>query len=378
MTDRTFCLDARTVHPHFPGVGRYAASLAHALPAVLEPSERLVVLRDQTAPAAWVHGDTGSGRVQVVDVAVSPFSLRQQWVIPPLLRRLDVGLYHSPYYLMPVRPGVPTVVTLHDLIPLRYPQLFTTTQRLIYRVATRLALRASRVVISVSAATAQDVEALLGLSAERVVVIPEAADPSFRPQPDAVVAALRQRLSLPQEYVLYVGSNKPHKNLVRLVEAWARLRPAGTVLVIAGAWDARFPQARQRAVALGVTEHVHFIGPVADADLAALYSGALLFVFPSECEGFGLPVLEAMACGVPIACSNVSSLTEVAGEVAVRFAPHDVDAIAAAIASLLRDADRRTDLSRRGVERAAQFSWDAAARATLAVYRNATALPAQR
>ncbi len=370
MMDSTFCLDARTVHPHFPGVGRYAASLAVALAACIDASEQLVVLRDSGQSSAWPPADTMGAHVQIVDVPLSPFSVRQQWVVPHLLRHLGVTLYHSPYYMMPFWPGVPTVVTLHDLIPLRYPHLFTREQRLVYRIATRLAVRAARRVVTVSAAAAQDISDLLRVPAERVVVIPAAADPTFRPQSASAIAATRGRLSLPPRYALYVGTNKPHKNLVRLIEAWARVHVGDATLVIAGVWDARFPEAQRRAAALGVSDSVHFLGRVAEADLPALYAGALLFVFPSEHEGFGLPVIEAMACGVPVACSSAASLAEVAGEAALHFAPHDVESMAAAIGALLADTDLRAEMSRRGTARAAQFSWATAAHLTLAVYRD--------
>lgn len=372
MTRSTFCLDARTVHPHFPGVGRYTANLAIALAACLDANEQLVVLRDPRQPSSWLRTDAGA-RVRVVDVPVSPFAVRQQLIVPRLLQRLGTAVYHSPYYLMPFWSGVPTVVTLHDLIPLHYPRLFTPTQRLAYRVATRLAVRAARRIVAVSAAAADDIQQRLRVPAERIAIIPEAADPAFRPLAAAAIAAARHRLSLPPRYALYVGSNKPHKNLVRLIEAWARLRAGGAVLVIAGVWDARFSDAQQRAATLGVADSVRFLGPIVAADLPALYGGALLFVFPSEYEGFGLPVIEAMACGVPVACSSAASLAEVTGEAALRFAPHDVEAMAAAIDSLLTDADRRADLSQRGAARAAQFSWATAAQQTLAVYRSVSA-----
>ena len=126
MKDPTLCLDARTVHPHFPGVGRYAANLAGALMKCLDQSERLLVLRSPSQANVW---PAPGARVQFVDVPLSPFSVRQQWAVPPLLRRHAVSMYHSPYYLMPYRPGVPTVVTLHDVIPLQYPRWFTLSQR---------------------------------------------------------------------------------------------------------------------------------------------------------------------------------------------------------------------------------------------------------
>jgi glycosyltransferase involved in cell wall biosynthesis len=362
-----FCLDARTVHPHFPGVGRYALNLARGVATCLEPSERLMVLRD---PAGAPRRDfPDADAVQVVDVALSPFTLRQQWMIPRLLRRLDAQLYHSPYYLIPFRPGMPCIVTMLDFIPMRYPQFFTPVQRLVFALSVRLAARAARLIIALSAATARDVERFLRVAPERIVIVPAAADPVFRPRSVAEVAALSARLQLPQRYVLYVGSNKPHKNLVRLIDAWARLQPQPFPLVLAGPWDARYPDAKQRVASLDLGAAVRFLGAVTAADLPVLYAGALALVLPSEFEGFGFPVVEAMACGVPVVCSNTASLPEVAGDAAVLFDPLDAEAMARAIGAVLDDAGLQAELKRRGAERAAQLSWEQTAQATLRAYR---------
>ena len=365
------CLDVRTAQEHFPGVGRYAANLARALIPSLAESERLVLLGSGWPPPTVLPDGIGT---RVVNTPLSPFSLRQQWTLPRLLRAVGADLYHSPFYLMPFRPGVPAVVTIYDLIPLRHPRYFTPTQRLVFAVTVRLAVRAAQVVIAPSAATAHDLQSFLGLAADRIAVIGVAADPAFRPQDTAAIAAVRTRLKLAERYVLYVGSNKPHKNLVRLVEAWARLQPQALPLVIAGAWDPRYMEARHRAEALGLGDAVHFLGRVPEDALPGLYSGATLFVFPSLWEGFGLPVIEAMACGVPVACSATSGLIEVAGQHAVFFDPLDVDAMAHTIREILGDANQRAMLARRSLERAGQFSWGQTARHTLGVYRRLIAV----
>jgi len=199
-----------------------------------------------------------------------------------------------------------------------------------------------------------------------------AAGPRFKPADPSASDELRHRLGLPDHYALYVGINKPHKNLPRLVEAFARIthHVSRFTLVIAGHEDPRYPQARERAAALGL-DSVMFLGAVAEEDLPALYSGADLFVFPSLYEGFGLPVIEAMACGTPVACSNVSSLPEVAGDAALLFDPHTPESIAAAICQTLQNAELRERLRRRGLEQAGHFSWEHAARLTLEAYRQA-------
>jgi alpha-1,3-rhamnosyl/mannosyltransferase len=186
--------------------------------------------------------------------------------------------------------------------------------------------------------------------------------------------AVRRKYGLPEYFVLYLGSNKPHKNLGRLVEAWAQFRNSKfeiRSLVVAGHWDSRYPQAQQKATELGLGEAVRFLGDVSEADLPALYNLATVFAFPSLYEGFGLPPLEAMACGTPVVCANTSSLPEVVGDAALLFDPLDVPALAAALAQALSDADLRTALHARGLARARLFSWERTARETLAVYRQA-------
>ena len=367
-------VDGRCIQDHFPGIGRYTFNLTRAMLPLLTKSEHLVLLRDPTQPSSWDLIALAGKRVQVVDAPVSPFSLRQQWAIPQILRRLEADVYHSPYYLMPYRPKVPAVVTVYDLIPLLFPQHVSPTARLLFRWMTALALRTAPHVIVISQATRRDLLTFYHPPPQKVTAIPLAADPAFHPQPPAEIERVRRKYALPPDYLLYLGINKPHKNLVHLVEAWAQIHTTQyairtTSLVIAGAWDSRYPEPRQRAEALGLENVVRFLGPVPEADLPALYAGAALFVFPSLCEGFGLPVLEAMACGTPVVCSNTSSLLEIVGEAALTFDPLDVTEMAAKIEEALRNEALREEMKEKGLQRAAKFSWERTARETLKVYR---------
>ncbi|MEZ4663133.1 MAG: glycosyltransferase family 1 protein [Caldilineaceae bacterium] len=172
------------------------------------------------------------------------------------------------------------------------------------------------------------------------------------------------------QFLFYFGINKPHKNLPALIDAYAQWRTASAYpLVIAGAWDERYPEAKQAAAQKNLGDSVIFLGPIPDADLPALYAAATAFIFPSRYEGFGLPVLEAMACGTPVACSNTSSLPEVAGDAALLFAPDDINAIAGALTQLT-DSSTRLRLRERGLQQAARFTWRRTAEQTLAVYRS--------
>lgn len=359
-------LDARTATPRFPGIGRYVANLARALAELAPPGP--VLLYDPTTPPARLP----SSGLAPLPCAASPCGLTQQWRVPRALRRANAQLYHSTYYLMPYLPGAPTVLTVYDLIPLRYPRYFSVAQRLVFAVAHRLALRTARAVLAISEATRADLARAFGAAAEKVTVTPLAAAEQFRPQSPAAIDALRHRVELPDRYALYVGSNKPHKNLARLVEAFASVHRhpacASLRLIIAGRWDPRYPEAPTRARQLDVMDRVIFLPDVADDALPALYSGAELFVFASEYEGFGLPVLEAMACGTPVICANRSSLPEVAGDAARLVDPYDVTDLAAAIVELASRPERRAELQARGLAQAARFTWRRTAEQTYAAY----------
>jgi glycosyltransferase involved in cell wall biosynthesis len=358
-------LDARTATDHFPGIGRYVVNLAGALQRIA-PELDLTLLRDPAVAAQRLTLPD----LPMLDCATSPFALAQQWRVRSILRGLSATLYHSPYYLMPYRPGVPAVFTCHDLIPLIFQQYYTAPQRLIYRLTHWLALRTARLTIAVSQSTKDDLQRFFHVASDRIIVVPEGVDAHFQPPSHAAIDRVRQQYALPARYVLYFGSNKPHKNVPRLVEAFAKLGMKDQALVIAGHWDARYPEAKQATERLGLKNTVRFIGPVQDADLPALYGGAALFVFPSEYEGFGLPVLEAMACGAPVVCGNRSSLPEVAGDAALLCDPQDVESLAHTIEQALTDRDLRVTLQQRGLARAAQFSWEQTAQHTLKVYRS--------
>lgn len=376
-----YVLDGRTAQPHFPGIGRYVANLAAGLIPLLSADERLTIFYHPRYPLTL----PASPRVALAPVAASPFGLAQQWQMPRLLRLLRADLYHSAYIAMPYAPLTPTILTVYDLIPLLYPEHSSRQARALAGLLNRLALRAARVVLAISEATRRDYIRVLRVRPDKIVTVPLAA--AFEGQGlgvggqgsgarglesgrKAQASGVAPHATRHAPYVLYLGSNKPHKNLVRLVEAFARVTDHAARLVIAGAWDARYPEARRRAEALGLTDRIAFLGPVAEAELATLYAGAALFVFPSLYEGFGLPVLEAMACGVPVVCSNRSSLPEVAGDAAIQVDPLDVIALAAAIGRVLGDAALADDMRQRGLRQAARFSWTETAQQTLTVYRS--------
>ncbi len=376
MTAR-IVLDARTATDHFPGIGRYTVNLARAL-SQAAPDLDLWLLQDPSAAASRL----ALPELPRISCPVSPFALGQQWAVPRVLRRCGADVYHSAYYLMPYLPGVPAVLTYYDLIPIRYPHYYGRWQPLIYRLASLLALQTARLTLAISEATRGDLIRYFHLDPQRIAVTPLAAADSMRPATPERISQVRRKYRLPDQYVLYLGINKPHKNLVRLLEAWSlfsRRNPGSAVhLVIAGHWDERYPQAKRRCEELGLREVLTFAGPVSESDLPALYSGARLFVFPSLYEGFGLPVLEAMACGAPVICSNTSSLPEVAGDGAVLIDPFNIEAFAQALQDVLDDDARRQQLIERGLAQADRFSWDETARLTADAYRSLGSLEHSR
>ncbi|MBV9789133.1 MAG: glycosyltransferase family 4 protein [Chloroflexi bacterium] len=358
-------LDARATTPHFPGVSRATLGLLAGL-AEIEHSHHVAVLSWNENPLPG-HAAFSDPRFTRIPVRAAPLGLVQQWTLPLLSRSLRPDLWHAPFYVRPFA-GIPRpVVTIYDVIGRVVPgALPSPRSRLFFELAIRLSLRGAAQIITSSAATKRDLIAEYGVEPSCISVIPLAADRSFAPQPATAIRALRERYALPPRYLLYFGSNKPHKNQPLLVRAFARVQ-TNVPLVIAGAWDQRFDEPKQLVAELGLSDRVRFIHDVPAADVPALLSGALAFVFPSRYEGFGLPPLEAMACGTPVIASNSSSLPEVVGDAGLLVEP-EVAPLAEALQWLVDDPVLREDLAARGLERACGFTWAETARQTLAVY----------
>lgn len=365
-------IDGRYIQDHFPGIGRYTYNLVRALAALGVGVEWLVVSNPRLANTRYdLSALAAHSGVRLVSCDVGTFSLREQTALPRMVARLGVSLLHSPYYVKPYRLPMPSVLTYYDVIGLVYPESLPSARaRALFRLLSRLALAGADKVILLSESARRDVMRHFRVAEAKTVVIHPAADPQFQPQPAPAVERVRQKYGLDGPYALYVGINKPHKNVETLVEAWARAKPHG-VLVLAGREDPRYPQARQRVAALGLERCVRFLGDVPEADLPALYTGAALFAFPSLYEGFGLPVLEALACGTPALVSDASSLPEAAGEAGWCLPPHDVEAWAAALSRAIADPGWRAQAGARGIAHAARFTWAHTAAQTVASYRRA-------
>jgi glycosyltransferase involved in cell wall biosynthesis len=307
---------------------------------------------------------------------------RAQWVrgeqtlLPRLAARHDVEVLHSLASTAPAIGRYRRVVTVHDLIYARFPEAHAGIRDLGMRMLVPLAVRRSHRVIVDSHSTADDLVELLGTSRERIDVVPLGLGSVRRDEP-AAEQVVRERLRLGRRRIaLSLSAKRPHKNLSALIDALALIeverRP---LLVLPGYSTTHEQELRERAAAAGVNEDVRFLGWLEDELVEGLWSIADVFVYPSLYEGFGLPVLEAMARGVPVACSNASSLPEVAGDAALLFDPNDVSAIAAALQRLLDRPAEAQRLRERGFAQARLFSWERTAKATLEVYRRALDRP---
>jgi glycosyltransferase involved in cell wall biosynthesis len=306
----------------------------------------------------------------------SPWSriLWEQFVQPWVLWRSQMDLLHAPAFVSPLLTPVPTLVTIHDLSFIRFPELFRPLNRLYLSVMTRFSCRRARRIIAVSEATAVETATLLDVPLERIDVIPHGVDHSrFRPLSDERIATFRREKGLPDRYILFLGTLEPRKNLLALVEAYADVRLAhpDTQLVIAGGKGWYYQEIFQRVEQLNLLNTVRFTGFVPDEELPLWYNAATVFVYPSLYEGFGLPLLEAMSCGVPVIGADASCTPDVVGTAGLLFSPNDDQALVEGLVSLLNDATLRRQLSEQGLCRAARFTWEAASQATVDSYRRA-------
>jgi len=280
-------------------------------------------------------------------------------------------LFHATEHLLLPLRRVPTVLTVHDMIFKLFPQHQKRLNYWYLNAAMPLYCRRASAIITVTEASKRDIVAHYHLPPDKVTVIYEAASPEFRPAPADAVESARRRYNLPDDFMIHVGTIEPRKNLSRLIHALDTLRGEGlrVPLVVVGARGWLYDDFFRQLESLEVRHDVIFPGYVPGPDLPLLYNGARVSVTPSVYEGFGLPVLEAMACGTPVVASGSSSLPEIGGEAALYFDPYDVDALAAAVRRVWTEPDLRADLRARGLVQAARFSWDRAALETMALYQ---------
>jgi len=363
-----FAVDAHAIGRHLTGNEVYVRSLLRAL-AEIDGESDFVAYISEPAAERWIPR-----RFKVRQVAANPYS-RLGWDLGRSIRRDRPDLVHV-QYTAPLFGNAPVVVTVHDVSFLENPEFFPLIRRSQLRCTVARTVTLAQRVLTVSDFSRKAILRCYDISPDKVRVVANAANPDFRAiGRDRVIGAVRKLLGFAAPFVLTVGDLQPRKNQIGLIRAFTRLVAAHPQLnhrlVVTGkdTWYAH--KVREAALSSGIAGRIHFTGFVSDTELQDLYNACDCFVFPSFYEGFGLPVLEAMACGRAVACSNTSAMPEVAGGAALLFHPHSIQDMERAMSGILLNAELRGRMERLGIQRAAHFSWQKSARGTLDVYKEA-------
>jgi glycosyltransferase involved in cell wall biosynthesis len=368
-------IDARKLHDF--GIGTYIRNLVRHLARIDSDTEFVVFCRPGDVGSIRALGENFRG----VPETAGNYTIAEQVRLPIAARREGVALFHAPHYVLPPLITCRSVVTIHDCIHLMFPQYLPNRMAPLYAsTSIRLAARRATRVLTVSESSKRDILRFVPVPPEKIDVIYNAYDERFGIEPaEEEVVRVRERYQLTDEFVLYAGNVKPHKNLERLIEAFELVRRRGLQhlkLVLIGDDISKYTALRRAVHRHQLHKYVRFLGYMPEETLAVMYRLAAVFVFPSLYEGFGLPPIEAMASGTPVVTSNVSSLPEVAGDAALLVDPYDPVAIADGIDRVLRDEGLRRDLRMKGLARAKQFSWESSVRRVHDIYRQAVAEPA--
>lgn len=377
-------IDARWIFKEISGIGNYTRQLLSEF-ANLSIDHRLVVLfndRDLLERTREECQLDKADNLQTQCVPWGVFDLRSQVYLPRLLRQWEIDVFHSPNYMIPFRAfqrdatgPVRAVTTIHDLIPLRFPDHAPRSKKAklmpLFRAILKESAKRSSRILTVSQASRADILHFLHVPDERVAVVYNGVAKCFTPGPLPRKASSRQHDGY---QLLYVGRADPYKNVETLVKALAQLRQdhgMNVSLHMAGAPDPRYPEPLLLANSLGIAQHIHWSGYLHDDDLADLYRTSDVLVHASRCEGFGLQILEAMACGIPVVSSNAGSLPEVVGEAGRMVTPDDLQGFVTHIKAVLTQPALAEQMRNAGIQQASRFSWKQAALETLEHYQQA-------
>jgi glycosyltransferase involved in cell wall biosynthesis len=350
------------------GVGNYIKNLVCALSKLDSHNQYFLFASSEN-----VGHLEGLGENFCIELAPSNPALRVVWeqmILPLKLKQDKIDVYHGPAFAAPLVKTCPQVVSIHDMTVHLLPEQHSLHTRWYLRVLLPAMLRANNAVITVSESAKADILKFGKVKADHVCVIPLGVEERFQQiQDERRLSIVREKYALERDFILFVGMIEPRKNLENLVDAFlADSLPQLCDLVLAGSLGWGYSELLRKIEASNDKESIRMLGYVDDADLPALYNAATAFVYPSFYEGFGLPILEAMACGTPVITSSISSLPEVAGDAALLVDPTDTKALAFALQRLVKDSSLREDLSRRGLQRSGLFTWRQSAEKTLTVY----------
>jgi len=364
-------IDATALPPQPVGAGNYIIQLVRAL-AEANFDVQLVIFAQKKGPALidlpeerWVEW-----RI-VEDLSPGSRLVWEQTRLPSLVRSTKVDLLHSLHYTRPLRLPCASVVTFHDMTFFLFPQLHTWARRLFFPTAMRISARQADAIITVSESTRQDAIRLLAIDPGKIFTAQLGVDPSFRTINDlGEKSRVIAKYNLPERFILYLGTIEPRKNLPILIRAYRQLVNSGTShkLVLVGKYGWMYEDVLDLVDELGLEDKVFFAGYVPQDDLPLVYNLASLFVYPTIYEGFGLPALEAMACGVPVITSQIASLPEIVGDAGILIPVNNVEALSEAMSRVLGDSTLREKLIKDGQLRSTKFSWDRTAQLTWQVY----------
>lgn len=372
-------IDARMLDFPYTGVGRYTKNLITALRTIDTQNQYILIVGNN--PDSKIFRDKN---FKIVRWRYRPFSLRSIFLLHKLLAKEKIDFFHSLFCVVPLLAKCPVIVTIHDLMAIKYPQFFTGRRFLArilgktyFKLFMALSIRKAKATIAVSNRIKEDLVDFMPYTRDKIVVIYEGVERNFtKVEEETKIALFREMYNLKEKIILYLGNTRPHKNLPRLIRAFGKFvsQPdIGCKLVIAGEKDKNFLVLENLANELGLSNKIVFLDHLSQEELVLLMNAADIFVFPSLYEGFGLPPLEAMACGTPVIASNIASIPEVVGDAAVLVNPEDEHAIASAMLLLLTDDSLRRELIKKGYQRIRRFSWNDVAKKTLGVYQQVIA-----
>ena len=368
-------LDARLILPQQTGIGRYLLGLAQGINNISASDEFEFWVQDNLSPdhQVWSYQNT---RLRIYKLPVAHMTFRQQWYIPLRVQRTAHDVFHYPHFDLPFATPGKTVVTIYDLKYIVHPDFFpqlARTKRIIMQTMMNYAVRRAQRVITISNNTQHDIVQRLHISPQKIRVTPLGVDRQYFSNPNAtIIESFRRQHSLFDPFILFVGERRPHKNITGVIQAFKTfitMSPKPYRLVIAGKSYADYHEPEQLVENIGLKDRIQFIDAPSDEDVRLLFQSAEALLLLSRYEGFGLPLLEAMASGTPVIASDASSLPEVVGDAGVIVPIDNPTATAEALRQIIIGGEKRESLIACGHERARHFTWEQCAQRTIDVYR---------